>query len=178
MNHFYQNIDGWFDFEQIYNHAIDTAHENDILIETGTWFGKSAAYLGVEAVNRKKKLRIFTIDVNHEYRDIQNGMVDRNEKIKVNLRRLQNVTYLNEDSIEASKKFDDGSCFMVFLDALHTYEFLHDELRAWFPKVAKGGIFAGHDIISFESVQRAVNEFCREKGLQYEIINNSWMIKL
>lgn len=49
----------------------------------------------------------------------------------------------------------------VYIDALHTYEGVRDDLRLWFPKVRDGGIVGGHDYghPNFPGVKRAVDEF-------------------
>jgi len=48
-------------------------------------------------------------------------------------------------SVDAAEKFRDGSLGFVYIDALHRYEDVMADLRAWFPKVQAGGILAGHD---------------------------------
>ena len=37
---------------------------------------------------------------------------------------------------------------MVYLDACHTYDCVTKDLQAWFPKVKKGGVMAGHDYLN------------------------------
>lgn len=49
----------------------------------------------------------------------------------------------------------------VYIDALHEYKPVAQDLRVWWPKVCAGGIFAGHDI-SWKGVEQAVVEFVRE----------------
>ena len=64
-------------------------------------------------------------------------------------------------SVEASKEVEDGSIDIVFIDALHTYEGVRDDLEAWVPKVKVGGIISGHDYNGkpqHKGVTIAVNE--------------------
>lgn len=169
MNHFYQKIEGWMDFEEVYNRAIKQAVDGDILVETGTWFGKSACYLGVEALNSGKSLQIYTID-------IDKTKVNQVEK---NIFDLSNVIFINKDSLKTLGRFKDKSLAMVFLDASHEYEFVSKEIRAWYPKVKPGGIFAGHDYdASWPGVVTAVQEFAAENNLKLEIIKSSWLFQL
>ena len=48
-------------------------------------------------------------------------------------------------SVPTAKKNANGTFDWVYIDALHTYEAIHDDLRAWWPKVRDGGLFSGDD---------------------------------
>jgi hypothetical protein len=52
---------------------------------------------------------------------------------------------VRKSSLEAVKDFPDGLLDFVYLDANHRYEEVLKDLTAWFPKVKRGGIFAGDD---------------------------------
>lgn len=167
MKHYYQDIEGWFDFQDIYDKAIEQAEDGDILVETGSWHGKSAVYLGVEAYNSGKDLRIFTIDCNEQ----------RAEIVKENIKPLNNVTYLHGSSLKLHGMFGDGVCRMVFLDADHDALFIRRELRLWMPKVKQGGIFAGHDYHSgYPGLVKEVNNYSAELGRKVEAVNASWLM--
>jgi len=176
MDHYYKQISGWCNFEPLYSMAVSEAQDGDTLLETGTWFGCSAAYLGVEAINSGKKLKIITIDNNQQYADIDKGVGDRTKAIKEILKPLKNVKFIDGDSLIEAGKYADGSLRMVFLDALHEEWFVAKEMRVWYSKVMQGGIFSGHDI-DWSGVHKAVNDFCNEYGLTYQIINSSWIIR-
>jgi predicted O-methyltransferase YrrM len=51
------------------------------------------------------------------------------------------------NSVEASKKFADGSLDFVYIDADHTYDGCMADIVAWYPKVRSGGLVAGHDYL-------------------------------
>lgn len=62
-------------------------------------------------------------------------------------------------SIDAAKEIGNSSLDLVFIDANHTYEYVKDDIRNWWPKVRKRGIIAGHDYKpNFPGVCRAVDE--------------------
>jgi hypothetical protein len=48
-------------------------------------------------------------------------------------------------SVEAAKQFEDGYFDFVYIDANHNYDSVTADLEAWYPKVRKGGMIAGHD---------------------------------
>lgn len=60
--------------------------------------------------------------------------------------------------------FKDEIFDFVYIDGLHTYEAVRDDIRGWYPKVKKGGVIAGHDyhVGDWPGVVNAVNEFVAE----------------
>ena len=55
MDHFYQNIHGWFDFQTLYTKMVEEHSTNSHFVEVGAFYGKSAAYMAVEIANSGKK---------------------------------------------------------------------------------------------------------------------------
>lgn len=54
---------------------------------------------------------------------------------------------------------------LLFIDAIHTYEGVRDDLRAWIPHVAPSGILAVHDYgDSYPGVRQAVDEIGSARG--------------
>jgi len=76
-------------------------------------------------------------------------------------------------SLEAVNEFQDSELDFVYIDANHAYDYVRADLDAWFPKVKRGGIFAGHDFMDgVESygvfgVQSAVEEFAEKHHLPF-----------
>jgi hypothetical protein len=57
------------------------------------------------------------------------------------------VYYRNKSS-EAVQYFKDNSLDYIYLDALHDYCGVTEDLNNWWPKLKIGGIMAGHDFLS------------------------------
>lgn len=78
-------------------------------------------------------------------------------------------------SDEAATKIPAESLDFAYIDAQHHYEAVKEDLALWWPKIKKGGLFAGHDYMdgSFSfgefGVKSAVDEFVREHGLQLHV---------
>ena len=55
---------------------------------------------------------------------------------------------------------EDRSLDLLFIDALHDYESVRDDISYWQPKVKHGGIICGHDYENrrFPGVKQAVHE--------------------
>lgn len=69
------------------------------------------------------------------------------------------------------KDFKDGTFGLIYIDALHQYNAINHDIRAWWPKLIKGGCMSGHDYNGqiWPGVYRAVNEFVEENKLQLYI---------
>ena len=73
-------------------------------------------------------------------------MQRRFERTQIRLRPWQKkVRYLRELSVKAAKHFDKESCDFVYIDGNHSFSHVQEDLRLWYPKVKRGGVFAGHD---------------------------------
>lgn len=65
----------------------------------------------------------------------------------------------------------DNSLDLLYVDACHMYECVKRDLQAWYPKVKKGGVIAGHDVNNTDyGVSQAVTEFCGQLGVEFFII--------
>lgn len=98
--------------------------------------------------------------------------IDWNSNSLVNLQRVyeglerkimkvypDRTTFLRMTSDDAANHIPDNSLDFVFIDGLHTYEQVKLDCHNFYPKVKKGGLFAGHDYTIIDGVHRAVNEF-------------------
>jgi hypothetical protein len=47
---------------------------------------------------------------------------------------------------------------MVYIDAIHLYDYVKRDIALWLPKLREGGIISGDDY-NMEEVRRAVDEF-------------------
>jgi hypothetical protein len=63
-------------------------------------------------------------------------------------------------STAMAKTIPDESLDFVYIDSDHSYEGVLKDLKAWTPKVKKGGVIAGHDYLNpAYGVYQAVQEF-------------------
>ena len=73
--------------------------------------------------------------------------------------------------------FVDESVRFVFIDADHSYDAVLSDLKEWWPKLRKGGIFAGHDygVKAWPGVKRAVDSMFFSPAVEHR--NNSWLVR-
>jgi hypothetical protein len=71
---------------------------------------------------------------------------------------IEKVNVLRGISWEMAANVEDESLDLLYIDCCHTYECVTKDLQAWFPKLKRGGVCAGHDYINnaygvFEAVR-------------------------
>lgn len=185
MEHFYKNLDGWFDFEEVYARMVAVAPTYAHFVEVGAYKGKSACFMAVEISNSKKDINFDVIDTwegseehlsggIHESKDvIQRTLYDtfkRNVKPVAHL-----LTPIRGTSLDAVKRYRDASLDFVFIDAAHDYENVKADIIAWRPKVKSGGYLGGHDYNGlFPGVIQAVHELVEG----FEVIGFSWLVQI
>jgi len=87
-------------------------------------------------------------------------------------------TVIKKDSITASKDFEDESLDFVFIDADHTYEGCKGDIKAWYPKVKKGGLVSGHDFDNPNYPTWGVRKAVEEMNLPYELGDHfTWFVR-
>lgn len=171
IEHFYQNLEGWFSFPNLYNILVDHIPQNGKFVEVGVWKGKSFAYFMVENINKNKNITTYAVDTwegspahVHESSVINKTLYQ--EFISNMSPIIDKFTTLQMTSEEASKQFEDNSLDAVFIDADHVYEQVKHDIELWYPKVKSNGIFCGHDYYNgWPGVEQAINEFAKLKNL-------------
>jgi Methyltransferase domain len=99
----------------------------------------------------------------------EENLAEMRENLKAYEDRYELV---RKPSLAAAADFTDEFFDYVYLDGNHRYEAVRDDLNAWWPKLKKGGLFAGDDYGCFPempvdfghgelyfSVKRAVDEW-------------------
>ena len=150
MEHFYQTIEGWFSYEDIYRAIVDRAEDGDHFVEIGSFKGRSSAFMAVEIANSGKKIRFDCIDTWRgaaEHQDIEEVINDT--LYDVFLKNIEPVkAFINPirlTSVEASKLYTDASIDFVMIDGDHTFEAVCSDISSYLPKMKPGGIMAGDD---------------------------------
>jgi hypothetical protein len=62
---------------------------------------------------------------------------------------------------------------VVFIDTIHTYEQVRDELAVWGDRVVPGGMILFHDTDSYPPIRRAISEWCKSRSVPFEFRGGS-----
>ena len=174
----WMDIPGWFDFDDIYREAVDTAPTNAVLVEIGVAFGRSLAHLARYAIScRRHDLKIYGIDPWVDDWTTPVGWAEEERPTwggeHAEWARQQGgpfsafVQMMREHAPEELERVHVirgqghlfagvvGPAHMAFLDGDHRYGAVARDIRAW----CGSTILAGHDYTSdFPGVQDAVHD--------------------
>jgi predicted O-methyltransferase YrrM len=169
-------ISGWFDYSNLYKELVESIPDNGIFVECGAWLGKSSSYLCDIA---QERIKVYIVDHwqgSPAEIDSTHKLAKKQDIYQIFLNNMGSRKFipLKMDSITASKKFENESCDVVYIDMDHTYEAVKQDIKHWLPKVKKGGILAGHDY-NWHRVKKAVDELL---GPNIDINITSWIYKV
>jgi len=78
---------------------------------------------------------------------------------------------LRGESLEVARLIPPGSMDFVYVDGNHSYPAVLADLQAWYSLLVPGGLMAGDDW-KMPDVQKAVKEFCSDRGLELKMAGN------
>lgn len=188
----WSEIQNWFDFRGLYSQFAWASQDGCKFVEVGCWLGASICYLATEFKNRNKNAtQIFAVDTwRGSDEDIHTKLIEKMGGVDYLYKNFLNnlkkcgvediVKPIRLNSVEASKKFEDESLDIVFIDASHKYYDVLNDINHWYPKIKKGGIICGHDYVighkvSEMGVVKAVNECFLGKNLEISRANRTWL---
>lgn len=172
----WEDLEGWFDYESLYQ-EMATKYNNGVLVEVGSWLGKSVSFLATVSEFNKNNNKIYAIDtwsgLDSEYMEQIKTKYAKASIYEIFEDNIVNCGFKNiikpiiSCSWEAANNFEDESCDFIFIDADHTYESVKKDILAWYPKLKPNGTLAGHDIFA-EQIKRAVSE-------TLSVFNKKWI---
>jgi predicted O-methyltransferase YrrM len=170
MEHFYQNIQGWFNYESIYDTAIQLAPDSAHFVEIGSWRGKSSCYLGVQIVNSSKQIQLDCVDTwlgSNEAAHLSDPAIHNGtlyDEFITNVAPFDFVKPVRMTSMEAVKQYADDSLDFVLVDGSHEYQDVVDDITQWLMKLKPGAMLAGDDY-AWPGVRQAVDELLPEADI-------------
>jgi predicted O-methyltransferase YrrM len=96
---------------------------------------------------------------------------------KSNIFHYPNIKHIREISDEAHERIEDKSLDFVYIDGLHTYEQVLNDIKNYLPKIKDGGFIGGHDYSpNWQGVVNAINESFSEIDCVFS--DTSWVVKV
>jgi predicted O-methyltransferase YrrM len=191
----YYKIPGWFDFQDIYDFAIDRSSDGAKFLEIGGWFGRSSCYMGERILQSGKKITHYSVDLwnhsGHEAMGHHETIRKRGGTMLAAFRSYMEeagvshiVNPIQGNSHQVHENFENESLDFIFVDGDHSWEGVKNDIVLWWPKLKPGGVMAGHDYFeygSYTDAGRAV-DFCfnldnRGFSQKAHIRNGSWMME-
>jgi SAM-dependent methyltransferase len=134
-----------------FRYMLDFLKEKKELIcaEIGTWTGENATVM----LRTDKRITLYTIDGYSNIPPSTGGLVmNKNEIDAVEKVAEDNLTpfgsrriKVRKQSEDSYKDFPDEMFDYIYIDGDHTLDAVKRDLRLWYSKLKKSGVFAGHD---------------------------------
>jgi hypothetical protein len=190
MAHYYQNVAGFFWFEEAYRRMLKTLplDRPSVFVEVGSYQGQSAAFLGVELINRRIPCTLHCIDPWERPNDQTNG-----DEIRAAFERnvLPVASVLGDrfrfhavPSVDAATLFTDAAVDVVWLDGDHSFDGVLSDIDAWWPKLKPGGFMGGDDFMMTPVCQAVCERFAPDYILCHGWTTNpqpmcwpSWIVR-
>jgi predicted O-methyltransferase YrrM len=176
MEHYYKRIgEDWFSYPGLYEGMVESAEDGAHFVEVGTWKGRSAVFMAVEIINSEKKIQFDCVDTwtavdtqlpKHMYKNLYQIFLKNIEPVRHVINPVKML------SVKAAYEYEDNSLDFVFIDASHDYKSVLADITAWYPKVKRKGIIAGHDI-DRKPVKDAVKNYL--EGAEFQEAENCWI---
>lgn len=146
-----ESITGWMSLAEL-AWLADQASDHDLIVEIGSFHGRSTRALGDHAKGIVIAVDTWTGPVGANERDVLPSFYDQFQSNLLDLLSEKKVITFRPSEIEFV-----GSPDMVFLDGDHLYAAVRSDIIYWKKKLQPGGLLCGHDY-SFPDVRKAVHE--------------------
>ncbi len=156
-------VEGWLNEaeERLLYRLARSCSGNGVIVEIGSWKGKSTIRLGRGSLDGRK-VKIHAVDPHTGSPEHQPGTrgVWTFDEFQQNIKAagVDDVIVPHVDfSVNAAQNFIEP-VELIFIDGLHDYESVKADFGAWFPKVIEGGVMAFHDTTGWAGPRRVVTE--------------------
>lgn len=179
VNH-WEIVHGWFDFHNIYNEIADKATHGCVMVEIGTWMGKSTCYLAQKLKDLGKKVNFYACDKFKTPQQSPFKEICLREDFydlfiyNLKLQGVENIVIpIVGDTLTVSTQFQDNTIDFIFIDDDHNPSFVEKELEAWYPKMKPNSMMYGHD---YQYLTGILDQFAKKHHTTWKIDGNSWIM--
>ena len=191
------DLQGWVGNQTIFEKLIDQ-QKPSVIIEVGTWKGKSAIMMANVAKRLNLNCKIYCVDTwlgAIEFWDWLSHTPERNLHLKhgypqVYYQFLSNVVHTNNQDVIIPVPLPSNlgckllkrkniQSQLIYIDASHETDDVYDDMKHYYELLSPGGIMFGDDY-SWESVRNGVNKFVSDRNYQSQLSNDghlNWILK-
>jgi predicted O-methyltransferase YrrM len=136
------------------------------IVQLGTAAGYSALLQGFFLRQMHARRGLFTLEIDERLGNFAREWIHRAQLDDV--AHLELRSSLHPESVDLARDYLGGDPELIFVDSSHEYRQTVDELAAWYPALAPGGLMILHDVSEFAGnfdvthqggVQRAFREW-------------------
>ena len=145
-----------------------------IMVEVGTFSGESTIEFA------KKFHCVYAIDPWSDSIVVLAGtpMSEVESVFDERIKSYTNIIKMKTTGNEGVKKFEDYSLDFVYIDAMHDYYSVKNDITMWINKVKRSGYIAGHDYdVSSPGCIQAVDEIFGANNIKV-FEDSSWLKKI
>jgi predicted O-methyltransferase YrrM len=162
-------INGWMLSTEL-EWLAEQAKRHRNIVEVGSWMGRSTRALADSTRGNVTAVDTWKGSDEDEHRRILKGQPESwlfdqfSKNLADHIKVGKVIPYQLTSSFAASIFRAEGDTYdMIFIDASHDHENVKADLAAWYPLLAPGGLFCGHDFNkNHPGVMQAVTEFFPE----------------
>ena len=163
------------------SHILLQLNKSSTIVEVGVWKGEFSSKIYSYALPKELILVdpwIFDPNIRGCAPQV-NGTEPLNQKFfddaklitYKKFKGVEKIQIIDEDSLNASKMYDDNYFDYVYIDGEHTYKAVYNDLTYWYPKLKKNGKIFGDDFYWREednsfSVKKAYEDFISKKNIK------------
>lgn len=128
---------------QLLYRLAKTSSKKGVIVELGSWKGRSTVFLGLGAQKRNK---VYAVDTFKG--DKSTGFENTLSQFKKNIKlfKLANVRVIKKSTLRAFRSWSKPIS-LLFIDASHTYEDTLKDFLSWETFVLEDGLIAFHDTL-------------------------------
>jgi hypothetical protein len=156
----WQDIPGWFQWRDAQSEAVAHFPDGSRFVEVGCYLGRSVCSLAEVVAQGRRSIEVVGVDTCRGSGPEGRGPTDAHgpavrhgdgtfagtlHRNIVGCGFADIVRLVICDSVSAAALFSDESLQWVHLDARHDYDSVLADIRAWRPKVSRGGWLSGDD---------------------------------
>ena len=158
-------VEGWLTDSQgefLYNAARNCKGKGGVIVEIGSWKGKSTIWLA-KGSKAGSNVKIYAIDPHtgsSEHKKMY-GEVWSFEEFKQNIKRANVediVIPVVKTSEDAERDWDRKPIELLWIDGEHEYEMVKLDFDLWSPYLIEGGTIALHATIDWPGPKRVVKD--------------------